>query len=88
MQSYRRKIVDMKHPKALADLIETGIPVKKVVFHQAVSNGFKEPETNFSSDDAKISRRVEMWLTDTILICLQNERYFATPLANIVYVSF
>jgi hypothetical protein len=76
-------------PKTLLQkLLDDGIPVKKVVFHQAVANGFKEPETNFSSDDPKIGRRVDMWLTDTLLICFQNERYFAVPHSNLVYVSF
>ena len=69
-------------------MIENGIPVKKVVFHQAVANGFMEPETNFSSDDVKVGRRVEMWLAPNLLICRQNDKYFATPHANVVYVRF
>ena len=73
---------------AVTKMIKSGIPVKKVVFHQAVANGYKEPETSFSSDDPKTGRRVQMWLTPTMLICLQNDEYFASPHANLVYVRF
>ena len=69
-------------------MIKNGIPVKKAVFHQAISNGYNEPETNFSSDDLKVNRKVEMWLSPNLLICKQNGKYFATPHANIVYTRF
>jgi len=78
----------VKNSDRIEALIEDGIPVKKAVFHQAIANGFKEPETNFSSDDPKVGRRVTMYLTPNLLICFQNDRYFATPLANVVYMSF
>lgn len=74
--------------RELDRMIKGGVSVKKAVFHQAVANGFMEPETNFSSDDTKIGRRVEMWLTSYLLICKQNDKYFATPHANLVYVRF
>lgn len=74
--------------EALERMLKNAISVKKAVFHQAIANGFMEPETNFSSDDPKIGRRVEMWLTPNLLICIQNEKCFATTYANIVYVRF
>lgn len=80
---------DQNQPhKQLQKLIEGGIPVKKAVFHQGVANGFLDPETNFSQDDPKVGRRVQMWLTPTLLICYQNGLYFATPTANVVYTRF
>jgi len=69
-------------------LLENAILVKKAVFHQAVANGYLEPETSFSSDDAKVGRRVEMWLTPNLLICKQNGKTFATPHSNCVYFRF
>ena len=78
----------MEQNEQLQKMIKSGIPVKKAVFHQAIANGYKEPETNFASDDVKVGRRVDMWLTPNLLICFQNDRYFATPHANLVYVSF
>jgi hypothetical protein len=74
-------------PKLLKQ-IENGIQVHKAVFHQAIANGFGEPESNFSSDDPKLNRKVEMWLTPTLLVCRQNDKLFATPHANLVYVRF
>jgi len=76
-------------PKTLLQkLLDDGIPVKKAVFHQAVANGYIDNETNFSSDDPKVNRKAEMWFTPNLLICLQNERYFAVPLSNVVYIRF
>ena len=78
-----------KNPlQPLLNMIANGIPVKKAVFHQAIANGFNEPESNFSSDDPKSGRRVDMWLTPNLLICKQNDKYFCTPHANIVYTRF
>lgn len=72
----------------LVEMFENGIPVKKAVFHQAIANGYNEPETNFSSDDTKVGRRVEMRYTPHLLVCHHNDKYFATPPTNVVYVRF
>ena len=78
----------MEQNEALKKMIGNGIPVKKAVFHQAISNGFGDNDTNLSSDDPKLARRCEMWLTPGLLVCLQNNKCFASPLANVVYVRF
>jgi hypothetical protein len=82
------QVKDSEYNKQVVSMTEKGIPVKKAVFHQAIANGYMDPETNFSHDDSKVGRRVQMWLTPTLLVCLHNGKYFATPHANLVYIRF
>ena len=69
-------------------MIEKSMKIQKAVFHQAVWNSNGDSETNFDANDPKEHRRVEMWLSGNLLICLHKSKYFAVPLTNVVYVRF
>ncbi len=77
----------------LAKLIESGMQVDKVQFHAAVNNADNIPENYFSAFSNVPSRRAKMWLTPTMLICLQKnikneDVYFWVPTSTCIFGHF
>lgn len=77
----------------LEQLIKDGIPVNKAEFQSAVNNADNTPENTFSMKSENSSRRVEMWLHGSLLICRQkdakkNVKIFGTAVANCRYINF
>lgn len=76
-------------PKAVQDMIENGIPVRKAVFHRTVifHSHLASPETCYMSPswakDTKKQRTARMWLTPHVLLCEQAGEYKFIPLANV-----
>lgn len=72
------------HP-ALKSLIESGIPLKQLILHQAVNNANNVPNDHYSHDSQNVERRAKMLLTSSgLIVCEQNGRYFFTDRANMI----
>ncbi len=78
---------DNKIMSKILELIDAGIPLKRVVFHDTVlSLGGKqggEPENALYSSGSKPSRTAEMWYTPHGVVVKQRENYKIIPLAAI-----
>ncbi len=74
----------MDTSKRLETLIEQGLPVNQAFFHTAVNNSDRIPETDFKTDSPKLTKQVEMWITQLGLVCLHKQKYFIVPTANII----
>lgn len=75
------------HPGILK-LLETGIPVAAAHFMTAVDNAERIPENYFSIDSHNSSRRANMWMTPSMLLCEQKGIYFGVPSGTIKFVHF
>lgn len=70
------------------ELIENGIPLKKVVFHDTVlsfgAQSSGEPESAlYDGGSAKKSRLAQMWLTSAGVVIKQKDNYKIIPAAAI-----
>lgn len=68
--------------------METGIPVHKAIFHQAVNNGNGEPQSQFFMSSSKKQQKVKMSWVSNMLICFHEGVYFGTPLTNVHFLGF
>ena len=68
----------------IKQLIESGIPLVKTRFHQAVNNAEGMPESQFNDDSSNPSRKVKMWLTQCGVLCLHKDAYFIVPTSNVI----
>lgn len=67
-------------------IIAKGIPVSRAEFQSNVNNANGVPESFFSKDSSHKTRHVEMWYVpgESVLFCRQDNKYFFTPLANVI----
>lgn len=72
----------------LKKLIESGIPLSRVVFQSSVDNADRVPSNYYAEDSGRPDRRAEMWLTPNYLFCKQKALsgeyvIFGTSAANV-----
>lgn len=63
-------------------------PIAQAIFHQPVPNGRGEVQAQFNLDSNTEGRRVSMWLYQSLLLCLHENLWFATPLNNCSFLRF
>lgn len=78
------------HQKTLEKIIAKGVPVTRAEFQSNVNNANGVPESFFSKDSSHKTRHVEMWYIpgEGVLFCRQDDKYFFTPLANVIKGTF
>lgn len=76
-------------PSQVTEMMTSGIPVRKAIFHRTVIFNHKTsmPETCYFgpewSKDAKANKVARMWLTPYVLLCEQKGEFKFIPLANV-----
>jgi hypothetical protein len=75
-------------PPTAKQLFDSGIPVNMAEFITNVNNADLVPETHFSEASKNSSRRVEMRWTPQALYCLQKNKYFVVPAAQVKFAHF
>jgi hypothetical protein len=73
----------------LKKIMDRGIPVCKVEFHQAVNNAKDIPVSYLSTNSTQADRRAKMWwINGDGLLCLQKGEYFTVPSSNCIRIKY
>lgn len=80
------KPIDPRTVKMIQELIDIGIPLRKVVFARSVISLHNEPEFAFYTPEPNVrpSRTAKMWYTPHGVLCEQKCGYKLIPLANVL----
>jgi hypothetical protein len=76
---------EIQSQRTLSHLFETGIPVDKTVFKQAVDNGNNIPQNFFSADSNNLEKQVPMRITPVGIVCFHKGKYIRVPDSNTIF---